>query len=115
MLVMQKFPRGEMFWREDNLQIYVLYYGDGWGKYNDTWKESTPEPSCTVESQQTPIRGFGKVWCTVPAVRNGLGYATNEGERGFNGTVQDFQHGVMIRTDEGKSYVLYSGNGWENR
>lgn len=103
-----------MFWRQDNTQIYVLYDGDGWEMYNDTWQEGNPESSCSGGSPLTPIRGFGKVWCTVPAVRNRLGGAT-AGEQGFNGTVQDFQRGVIIRTDAGQNYVLYSGNGWESR
>ncbi len=110
----QSFQRGVMFWRQDNTQIYVLYHNGGWGMYKDTWQEGDPESSCSGGSPLTPIRGFGKVWCTVSAVRNGLGGATG-GEQGFNGIVQDFQQGAIIRTDAGQNYVLYSGNGWENR
>ncbi len=109
------FERGVMYWRQDNDRHYALFNGDGWGTYANTWREGDPVYSCGPESSPpTPLRGFGRVWCDHASVRNGLGNATTA-ERGFNGTVQDFENGLILRTDDGTTYVLYSGNGWEKR
>ena len=103
-----------MFWRQDNDRIYALYNGDGWGTYLNEWQEGDPEETCSSGTPITPVRGFGKTWCTAPGVRNGLGNATAQ-ERGFNGTVQDFARGLILRADSGTTYVMYSGGGWETR
>ena len=93
-----------MFWREDNKLVYVMY-GDGtWQSFEDTWEEGDPEYSCPDGRTQavtppTPKRGFGKVWCAQPAVRNRLGNATSD-EIGNNRWVQDFENGVMFLIPE---------------
>ncbi|MBC7251092.1 MAG: serine/threonine protein kinase [Anaerolineae bacterium] len=112
----EHFERGRMFWREDTDLISVLYNTGKWVSYQDIWHDGDPEYSCPesapMESPPTPIRGFGKIWCTYEAVRSGLGWAT-EHERGFHGSVQDFERGSIIRTDEGTTYVLYDDGWWE--
>lgn len=109
------FERGVMYWRQDNDRHYVLFNGNGWASYANTWREGEPLYTCGTESTPpTPMRGFGRVWCNYANVRDGLGNATNV-EAGFNGTVQDFERGLIIRLDDGVTYVLYSGDGWEQR
>ena len=113
----EHFERGRMFWREDTDMMSVLYNSGKWALYQDIWHEGDPEYSCPdsapAESPPTPIRGFGKVWCTYEPVRSGLGWATDQ-EHGYYVTVQDSERGSIIRTDDGTTYVLY-GDGWWER
>ena len=114
----ENFERGGMFWREDTDLMSVLYNNGGWALYEDPWREGDPDYACPEsapeESPPTPIRGFGKIWCTYEAVRSGLGWATDH-ESGYYSTVQDFERGSIIRTDGGTTYVLYDDNRWERR
>ncbi|RLC98925.1 MAG: hypothetical protein DRI77_03940 [Chloroflexi bacterium] len=114
-MAQQHFEWGQMFWREDTDNMLAVHNSGIWGSYQDIWHEGDPEYSCSdsapEESPPTPKRGFGKIWCTYTEVRNGLGWAT-DGERGFNGTVQDFERGAIIRTDSGETYVLFDDGDW---
>jgi serine/threonine protein kinase len=114
----EHFERGRMFWREDTDLISALYDTGGWGSYPNTWHEGDPVYSCSdsapAENPPTPIRGFGKTWCTYEAVRSGLGWATDP-ERGYDATAQDFERGSIVRTDGGTTYVLYADGRWERQ
>ena len=114
----EHFERGLMFWRKDIDLMAVLYNKGVWAPYQNTWHEGDPEHSCPdsapAESPPTPIRGFGKIWCTYEPVRSELGWATDN-ERGYDTTVQDFEHGSIIRTDDGTTCVLYDDRQWEQR
>ena len=110
----EPFQKGTMFWRQDSDQIYALFAGGSWGVYANTWREGDAEETCSSGTPITPARGFGKVWCTVSGVRTSLGNATAQ-EGGYNGTVQDFERGLVIRTDAGATYVMYRGGKWEKR
>ena len=103
---------GRMCWRQDNDKIYVLYNTRTWARYNDIWQEGQPEFTCGgPDSPPTPKRGFGKIWCENPAVKNGLGNATT-GEWGDNGLVQDFAGGTIMQVS-GRTYALYTdSNSW---
>ncbi len=114
-MAQQQFEWGQMFWRKDSDGILAVHDRGIWGTYQNMWYEGDPEYSCSdsapAESPPTPKRGFGKIWCTYAEVRNGLGWATG-GERGFDGTVQDFEQGVILRTDTGDTYVLFDDGDW---
>ena len=111
----QHFEWGQMLWRKDTDGILAVHDRGIWGAYQNIWFEGDPTYSCPdsapEESPPTPLRGFGKIWCTYTEVRNGLGWAT-DGERGFNGTAQDFEQGTILRTDTGDTYVLYGDGTW---
>jgi serine/threonine-protein kinase len=111
------FEGGQMLWREDTDNIWVLYQNGTWQAHSNTWREGDPTYSCPQsapsQSPPTPIRGFGKVWCTQPDIRSRLGDATNV-ERGFDSLVQDFELGSLIRTDEGTTYILYVNRRWSH-
>jgi len=118
-MAQQHFERGQMLWREDTDRILAVHDSWIWGSYQDIWQEGDPDYSCPdgntpMESPPTPKRGFGKIWCTYSEVRTGLGWAT-DGERGFNGTVQNFERGSILRTDIGDTYVLFSDGTWTRR
>jgi hypothetical protein len=103
-----------MYWRKDNDNIYVLFNGSGWAAYANIWHEGDPQETCSSGAPITAVRGFGKIWCTTPGVRNGVGDATTE-EFGYDSTVQDFARGMIFRASNGQTLVLYSGDGWEMR
>jgi hypothetical protein len=111
----EHFEHGQMFWREDTDYIFVLYNNGTSASYPDIWQAGDPEYSCPdsapTSSPPSPRMGFGKIWCSYPEVRNGLGWATDY-ERGFDGTVQDFERGTILRTDTGETYVLYGDGAW---
>jgi hypothetical protein len=111
-LAEEEFEDGRMFWREDDGRIYVLYDDDLWAVYDDTWSEGDPEYSCGVEqSPPTPLRGFGKVWCSNPDVQDKLGDATTF-EYGRYGLLQVFEHGFIIQPPFG-IYVIHEDGSWK--
>lgn len=115
----QPFEHGNMLWRHDKGRIYVLYNTGGWHWFFDTWQEGEAPYSCQVEGPASgllqPIRGFGRLWCEQPEVREGMGWATLE-EWGTQGTVQDFEEGVMFDMPGEGIFILYAGSGtWEQR
>jgi len=107
-----------MVWREDTRDIYALSDDGSWQQFADTWHEGDPEYLCPdvgpSTSPPTPQRGFGKVWCMNPGVRDKLGWAS-EREKGGNRWVQDFDRGVMIRTDHVGIAVLTDDGTWHSR
>jgi len=111
----EPFERGQMFWREDTDYIYVLHNTGTWASYRNIWHEGDPVYSCPhsapSESPPTPLRGFGRIWCTHPEVRDALGWATDY-ERGLYGTVQDFDRGVVLRIDPGETFALCGDGLW---
>ncbi len=112
----EEFERGEMFWRKDTDDILVLYDTGRWVRYDNIWHEGDPEYSCTdiapSQSPPAPRLGFGKVWCTYPAVREGVGWALDK-EGGFYGIAQDFERGHLIGNNKDTIYVLYGDGRWE--
>ena len=99
-------------------KIYAVYETRRWAAYNDLWHDGDPEYSCPDggtpnKSPPTPRRGFGKIWCTQPSVRQNLGWATEE-EHGSDIVVQRFQSGLILRTDRW-TWVFYGDGSWERR
>jgi serine/threonine protein kinase len=112
------FQHGWMYWRKDSGRIYAVYKDGRWESHTDIWKEGDPAFSCPdgntpSGSPPTPIRGFGKIWCTVAHVRQGLGLAT-EGERALQVIVQPFDRGFILRTDRW-TWIFYGDGSWERR
>jgi photosystem II stability/assembly factor-like uncharacterized protein/DNA-binding beta-propeller fold protein YncE len=117
LMVEQSFEGGWMFWRSDTTDIYVLPSGQPYARFDDTWDEGKPIYSCPdlspSQTPPTPHRGFGVIWCRDPQVRQNLGNATSQ-ERLFDATLQEFDSGLIFKTDQGATYVLESrSNGWE--
>lgn len=118
----ERFERGRMFWREpiDDAQALVLFNEGTWRVFQHApYEEGSPEFSCPdadtpPQCPPTPKRGFGLMWCDIPAVRDGLGNAV-ECERGYQGAMQEFDRGFMLQTDVGETYVFYDSGRWERR
>jgi len=106
---------GYMFWRQDASYIYVVYNDGTWQGYDDTWTSSEPEWDgfyVPPAGYYQPKRGFGKVWRDNLGVRTALGWATTE-ERGFHGSVQAFDGGLMLWSNAQGIFVLYSDGTWQ--
>ena len=111
-MVEESFQGGKMLWRQDNDRIYAIYNTGRWESYNDLWYEGDPEYSCGAQQcPPTPRRGFGKIWCTYPAVRQGLGDASNVEWTDYR-VVQHFDNGWMMRTGGGDVYAFFYDGGW---
>ena len=108
----QRFDGGRMYWRENNDRIYAVYRGGRWESHADTWNEGDADYSCgTPQTPPTPIRGFGRTWCSFASIKQGLGNAL-DGEAGLTVTIQTFNNGFIMQTDD-RTLVLYSNGSWE--
>lgn len=119
----ENFEGGKMFWREQfdhNTQDLVLFNDGTWRIFkHEPYGDVLPEFSCTdvntpKQCPPTPKYGFGMLWCNMPEVRSGLGNAT-DCERGYQGSMQQFERGFMLQTDSGAIYVFYNTGRWERR
>lgn len=101
------FEGGQMLWRQDNAVIYVLTNDGRWTQYDDLWREGEAEFTCGQPSNPpTPVRGFGRVWCDQPVVRQGLGAATAAEIGDAGGRAQDFVNGMLLAAPDGSTFVL---------
>ena len=101
------FEGGQMLWRQDNAVIYVLTNDGRWAQYDDLWREGDAEFNCGEPTNPpTPVRGFGRVWCDQPAVRQGLGAATAAEIGDAGGQAQDFVNGMILAAPDGSLFVL---------
>jgi len=101
------FAGGQMLWRGDNAQIYVLSNDGRWAQYDDLWQEGDAEFTCgQANNPPTPARGFGRVWCDHAEVREGLGVATAAEIGDSGGQAQDFVNGLLLAGPDGSTFVL---------
>jgi hypothetical protein len=122
LIVEENFEGGKLFWREpiDYAQILALFNDGTWQIVKHSpFIEGSPEFSCpdaNTPSQcpPTPKRGFGIIWCDIPEMRARLGNAL-DCERGYQGSMQQFDRGFMLQTDSGAIYALYDDGRWERR
>lgn len=101
------FEGGQMVWRGDTDAIFVLTHDGHWTSYPNEWREGDPEFSCGEEDPLiTPVRGFGRVWCDHPDVRDALG-AVTAAEVGDDGSaVQEFVNGTILVAPFGDLFVF---------
>lgn len=109
------FERGNMFWREDIDVIYVIYQDHTWERYINSWKVGDNDYSCKgPPTPPTPIRGFGKVWCSIPNVASRIGNGTDI-ERGAKYPIQDFQSGIVYSNQLQALMILFQDGTWTTR
>jgi len=95
----QPFQGGEMLWRADMGQVYVLL-PDRWISYADEYRPGDPEPEPLGAPEPgllEPRLGFGKIWRALGGPTTPLGWATAE-EQGFQAAAQDYQNGTVLQT-----------------
>jgi hypothetical protein len=113
-LLEQSFQGGLAIWRSDTRQIYVLRRdGNTWSVHKDTWRpgdriavDGPPPPGALV-----PAGGFGSIWRSTPEIKSRLGWAVYE-PRGSGGSIQVFEHGLVVWTPHGLLYVLSDDGRW---
>jgi len=113
-LLEQSFQGGLAIWRSDTREIYVLQRGNNtWSVHPDTWRpgdsvavDVAPPPGALV-----PAAGFGTVWRSTPEIKNHLGWAVYE-PRGSGGSIQTYEHGMVVWTPHGLIYVLSNDGRW---
>jgi hypothetical protein len=110
----QSFQGGLAIRRGDTREIYVLQRdGNTWSAHPDTWRpgdriavDTPPPPGALV-----PAAGFGTVWRSTPEIKSRLGWAVYE-PRGSGGSIQAFEHGLIVWTPHGLLYVLSNDGRW---
>ncbi|MBP6017031.1 MAG: hypothetical protein KA586_09950 [Candidatus Promineofilum sp.] len=106
------FAGGQMLWRGDTDMIYVLYQDGTWASYPNAWQSGDPEFSCgEADPLTTPVRGFGRVWCDHPEVREALGAATAAEIGDGASAVQDFINGAILVAPFGRPFVFVGEDG----
>jgi serine/threonine-protein kinase len=118
----EDFVGGTMFWREpiDAGQALVSFNNAPWQIFKHSpYVEGSPDFSCTApdtpaQCPPTPRRGFGLMWCDISAIRQGLGNAT-DCESAYQGAMQQFERGFMLRDVRGAVRVFYNNGDWEKR
>lgn len=101
------FEGGQMLWRGDTDTVYVLTNDGRWMSYANEWQPGDPEYACGEESSPpTPLRGFGRVWCDHPDVRDALGAVTAAEIGDSAGVVQEFVNGTILTAPFGSLFVF---------
>ncbi|GAB4112014.1 MAG: hypothetical protein Fur005_14100 [Roseiflexaceae bacterium] len=118
-IVTQPFERGQMIYLPPAQpgsygSIWVIFYDNGrrslvWKSYPDTYGSGDPvsggetPPAGLVE----PLRGFGKIWRTIPEIRNTVGWAVSPEFRDM-GHMQYFRGGnwLIYRAAGDRVFVL---------
>lgn len=90
-----------MLWFSSENQIYTLLPSKSWARYPDTWTEDQATFSCNpLEGEATspplPRRGFGKIWCSDPALQETMGLVEREERLCQHTVTQRFQQGRLI-------------------
>ena len=114
----QPFERGDMFWREADRTVFVLFDDGQWLSFADYWQEGMAEYACQAAAPAgwlLPKRGFGLVWCNEKGIKEGLGWATAE-ESGFTAEWQAFEGGELLAlAKQGTRYVLFADGTFATR
>lgn len=106
------FEGGQMLWRGDTGNIYVLFNDGRWTSYPNTWREGDPEYTCgEANSPPTPVRGFGRVWCEQPGLREALGAITAAEIGDDASAAQDFVNGAILAAPFGGLFVFTGEDG----
>jgi hypothetical protein len=110
-----------MLWLSWEDQIYTLFPTGTWRASVDDWTDEMPEFSCNPlagepTSPPLPRRGFGKVWCDNPDVRDTMGTITVEERLCQHSVIQMFENGRVIACFEDATiryFKLFNDNTWQ--
>lgn len=105
--VVQPFETGVMFWR-DTREIYALANVGTLWRLPDNWNEGIPADDPALQpppDRLQPVRGFGLVWRSNPAIRGALGWALAP-EQPYMGQWQPYERGAMLTAPDGGVWAL---------
>lgn len=95
----QPFQGGQMYWRRDTDQAFVLGNNGIYSTVGERWDGSAyGDRGAPPPGLYAPEQGFGAVWTRSDELFNLLGWATAQ-ERGFCARIQDFEYGSMVTSD----------------
>lgn len=113
----QPFENGEMIWRSDDPDIYVLFSNHEWKSFKNNYRFGDPLASCNTESparnRLVPLLGFGKIWCDNQSIKKELGYAT-VGENAQDRAIQTFENGWLILINYTVHAIFYEKEQWDS-
>jgi hypothetical protein len=98
-VVSQRFENGEMIYRQDNGDIYVISNSSGqWWRIPSSQYGRLSENRQTAPSNRiSPANGFGRIWANNETIRRELGWAANV-EIGFEMRFTSLQSGELYLT-----------------
>jgi len=110
-----------MLWLSWEDQIYTLFPDGIWWATVDDWTEDMPDFTCNPlagdpTSPPLPRRGFGKVWCDNPDVRDKMGTISVEERLCQHSVIQMFENGRVIACFEDATiryFQLFNDNTWQ--
>lgn len=121
--VYQRFQNGHMVWVGSQDAIYVMYddsVSPRWEVKRDFFDEGEPEESPQYNSAPQsnlwqPRRGFGLLWRTNDAIRQRIGWATQQWEEPFSVQVQTSDDGTIFVSQPGSNIfaLLPEGEAWQ--
>lgn len=121
--VFQMFQNGFMIWVGQVDAIYVLYHDQSqprWQVFKDFFDEGMPEddPAYAIAPSAglwQPRRGFGMLWRSNAAVRQRIGWGTEQWERPYSVMVQTGSDGTLFVNDPngGIFAIVAGGSNWQ--
>ncbi|HXF61402.1 MAG TPA: hypothetical protein VNK95_07285 [Caldilineaceae bacterium] len=111
-----------MLWFSHEKQIYVLFADGTYEVFPDTWEEGRdPTFSCNPlggepDSPPLPRRGFGKLWCSDPAIQEAMGTVPREERLCQHAVLQRFEMGRLLACFEDATiryFRLLDNGAWD--
>jgi hypothetical protein len=110
-----------MLWLSWEGQIYTLFPDGIWQATVDGWTDDMPDFACNPlagdpASPPLPRRGFGKVWCDNPDVRDKMGTISVEERLCQHSVIQMFENGRVVACFEDATiryFKLFNDNSWQ--
>jgi hypothetical protein len=108
----QRFENGEMIYRHDNGEIYVISNSSGqWWRFPSSQYGRLSENRQTAPSNRiSPANGFGRIWANNETIRRELGWAANV-EIGFEMRFTSVSSGNLYLTRLNGIILELSNNG----
>lgn len=115
-----EFAAGQMFVREelDKERVLTAYQVGEWAFFDSpSLRPEMNAYACTDDETPercppTPKGAFGQVWCEETGVRVRLGNALTC-ERSYEGTMQSFERGFLLRASNGYTYAFFDDGRWQ--
>lgn len=109
----QSFERGRMLTGVVSGEILVLGHGGSWLRQPNTWHEgdeSDDDDEAAPEGLFAPVRGFGNLWRSQSAVRQLLGWGS-EDDRDLELDVYQFTNGLVVEVGD-RPLVIVNDGSW---
>lgn len=107
------FDKGYVYWQMDQRQIYVLYADGKWAIHREgSAEQDFPRPTETERPSAAAASAISRVGGSAKEALARLGEPTAT-ERTSVASIQPFERGLMIRSGDERTYVLFADGTWE--